>query len=413
MYRDFSIIRIIENTLNYADQRLISHGRRVAYLAYRALKKQGGYPPELLGKIARVALLHDIGAFKTEEVDNMLDFETSAVWGHSVYGSLFIKHFSPLGDLAPVVLFHHADCRDIMQAPPEWRAAAQAIHIADRFDILSQQGGRLTDEQFVGYFVGNSGKKFSSELLKYFFQPGWRRFFHEAEQDEEFNELLYNTELSREQIFAYVKMIVLAIDFRSPQTVTHTFASSSVSASLAECLAFSPEEREDIYLGAMLHDLGKMDVPISILEKAGKLDEAEMSRMREHAAITEKILRGNVCEEVMLLAVRHHEKLDGSGYPYGLRAGELTPAQRLIAVADIMSALCNVRSYKGAWPQEKVAAVMGEMAQDGLIDAAMVRGAMDNYDFILGAVRRNTAPVQSVYTRISAENAALLERFAR
>ncbi|MDR1124737.1 MAG: HD domain-containing protein [Deltaproteobacteria bacterium] len=411
MYRDFSVIRIIENTLNYADRRLVSHGRRVAYLTYRALKRQGAYSPERLAQIVLVALLHDIGAFKTEEVDNLLRFDTTHVWGHAVYGSLFIKYFSPLAELSPVVLFHHANCREIQLAPPEWRDAAQAVFIADRFDILSQLGGRLTDEQFIGHFKQDDEEIFSPKLLEYFFPPNWRNLFLEAEEDAEFNEILYNTELSRENILAYVKMIVLAIDFRSQQTVTHTFASSSVSVSLAECLEFSPEDCENIYLGAMMHDLGKMDVPVSILEKAGKLDADEMSRMREHAAITEKILRGNVCDEVMQLAVRHHEKLDGSGYPYGLLAADLSPAQRLIAVADIMSALCNARSYKEAWPREKVADVMGGMARDGLIDGSMVDAAMRNYDRILASVRRNTAPITDVYRVIRDENRALLERF--
>lgn len=93
-----------------------------------------------------------------------------------------------------------------------------------------------------------------------------------------------------------------------------------------------------------MHDVGKIGIPLSILEKPGKLDDEEMKVMRTHVELTEDILEGCIEPVLLQAAARHHEKLDGSGYPRGLHAAELSMPDRIIAVADIVSALVYTRA---------------------------------------------------------------------
>ena len=111
------VIDIMSNTLNHVDNRLMDHGERVAYLMYKVLKPQEMFDEAELRDICILAMLHDVGAYKTEEIDKMVLFETKDVWEHSAYGSLFLKYFSPLKELASVILFHHAECNELEYLP--------------------------------------------------------------------------------------------------------------------------------------------------------------------------------------------------------------------------------------------------------------------------------------------------------
>lgn len=90
------------------DSRLIGHGERVSRIMYRLLKKDGTFSPLEIRNLLILAVLHDIGAYKMEEIDRMLEFETKHVWNHSIYGYLFFDYFTFLSEPAPIVLFHHS-----------------------------------------------------------------------------------------------------------------------------------------------------------------------------------------------------------------------------------------------------------------------------------------------------------------
>lgn len=104
-----NVVNIIRKTLNLIDDRLIHHGERVCYILHKMLSCENGYTNDQILSYTFTALLHDIGAYKNEELDKMIQFETINVWGHSIYGYLFLKYLSPLDDLAEIVLYHHLD----------------------------------------------------------------------------------------------------------------------------------------------------------------------------------------------------------------------------------------------------------------------------------------------------------------
>ena len=389
----------------------MNHGKRVAYLTFKVLRRQGRHDIERIRKLTILALLHDVGAYKTEEIDRMVQFETENVWGHSIYGYLFVKYFSPIKELAPVILFHHASCSEITYLDPSLCEYAQIIHIADRFDILSQTQERDAD-LFRQYFDQRRGELFAPSIVDLFFYEGWEALFDGMEDDKAFNDILYGGDFSEEDLEAFIKMIVLSIDFRSPQTVTHTFTSTCVCRVISDFISIDPKEMAHLYTSMMLHDLGKIGIPSEILEKAGRLSEAEMSVMKNHVNLTREILSEYADECCVELAARHHEKLNGAGYPDGLAAKNLTMGQRLVGVADIFSALCGVRTYKEAFPKEKVASILLDMSGQGLIDADIVSAVLQNYENLMEEVEKTTRPIIETYKRMQTENLALLKTVA-
>src|SRR3954447_14742443 len=145
-------------------------------------------------------------------------------------------------------------------------------------------------------------------------------------------------------------------EFRDEETGYHLIRMSRYSRRIANALGLDPDEAETVELAAPLHDIGKIGIPDHILLKEGKLDAAEWEVMRRHPLIGHEILKGSASKYVRmgaLIALGHHEKYDGSGYPNGLVGDHIPLCARIVSVADVYDALTSVRPYKNAWPSEQ------------------------------------------------------------
>jgi putative nucleotidyltransferase with HDIG domain len=151
---------------------------------------------------------------------------------------------------------------------------------------------------------------------------------------------------------------VRALDMRDNETEGHTQRVTHLTLKLARRMGkFSATELQDIYRGALLHDIGKMAVPDEILHKPGPLNDAEWAIMRDHTTFARNFLEPiDYLREAMAIPYNHHEKWDGSGYPQGL-VGEAIPlVARIFAVVDVYDALTSDRPYRKALPVQEVLA---------------------------------------------------------
>ncbi|HEY0786872.1 MAG TPA: HD-GYP domain-containing protein [Acidobacteriaceae bacterium] len=149
------------------------------------------------------------------------------------------------------------------------------------------------------------------------------------------------------------------VDAKSPFTYRHSVGVKDAAVMIAQTMGLSQSRVEMLRRAALLHDIGKLSVSNLILDKPGRLDAAEFAVMKRHSAWTAEILgRMPSFVEVPAVAGEHHEKLDGSGYPRGLRARDLSLESRLIAVADVYGALSEDRPYRPAMSPEAIAVIM-------------------------------------------------------
>lgn len=148
-----------------------------------------------------------------------------------------------------------------------------------------------------------------------------------------------------------------ALDLRDKETEGHTLRVTEMTERLARAMGISEAEIVHIRRGALLHDIGKMGVPDSILLKPDKLTEEEWAIMRQHPQLAFEMLSPIAFLRPALdIPGCHHEKWDGTGYPRGLKGEQIPLAARLFAVVDVWDALRSDRSYQAAWPEEKVLA---------------------------------------------------------
>ena len=240
-----------------------------------------------------------------------------------------------------------------------------------------------------------SGGWFDPQLAAAFARVAARPEFWETLRSESLQQTIFALEPAQRSTLVdedYLDDIAAAfaqvIDSKSPYTSGHSERVTLFTDLITEQMGLAAERRRWLRRAALLHDIGKLGVSNSILDKPGKFDEAEWKAMKQHAAHTETILsRIAAFGDLAGIAGAHHERLDGKGYPRGLAGEEIALETRIITCADIFDALTAERPYRAAMPVSKVLGIMSEMVGTQ-IDAdcfAALRRAIGAVDATLAA----------------------------
>ena len=173
---------------------------------------------------------------------------------------------------------------------------------------------------------------------------------------------------------AVIMSLARTVEARDPYTLGHCQRLSSLGASLGARLTLGADEISALTRGGVLHDLGKIGIPDSILLKPAALTVEEFEQMKQHAVIGDRLCSELRCLQVVRPIVRHHhERLDGSGYPDGLRGREVPLLAQIIGVADVYDAVTSERPYKHALPPARAFEILISEAASGWRDGELVK----------------------------------------
>jgi HD-GYP domain-containing protein (c-di-GMP phosphodiesterase class II) len=376
----------LAHTFDMMSEQLADHSLRVGYLGLR-LAQELGLPPAAQREVALAGVLHDIGAFSLGERLRILEFDEGeglSAGDHARAGALLLRTFTPFAAIADVVEFHHYPWAEGAGRTAGGRPVPEAshlLHLADRTAVIVPHEttvlGRVPG--ICAAVAEGRGARFAPEHVDALQRLASRDYVWLDIATDAVEEGLRESlgtgalELDLEGLLGFARLICRIIDFRSEFTATHSSGVAAVGRELAALAGFSANECSRIEIAACLHDLGKLAIPVEILEKPGRLDAEEWSVMRTHVYFTHRVL-GRIAPlgEMAVWGALHQERLDGSGYPFHRGAEDIPLGARVMAVADVFTGLTEDRPYRAGMPESEVARVMRELADRRGLDARLV-----------------------------------------
>lgn len=381
----------LTSALDFVGVDEVHHGKRVALMA-ASVAVELGWDDKNCAEMLHAGLIHDCGVSRTREHRQLTEtLEWEGAQEHCSRGEAFLLACPPLARFAPMVRWHHTRWEELLTLPiaaPD-RQAANLIFLVDRADALLApyySGQTLKNEilweypQIVGRLADLGGKLFAPEIVEAFRRAAERESFWLAMDpsyiDSEVEEALNQTgsaELDTGDAVAIAGLFARTIDAKSRYTLEHSTRVARIARYLAENNGIRGETLDKIEIAGLLHDIGKLRMPETIIDKPSELSVEERAIMMRHSYDTGHILRRVFPgEPIAEWASLHHENLLGSGYPFHRPASEIPREAQLIAIADIFQALSQDRPYRGPLGCAQVLAEIDELQAQGRVDAEMV-----------------------------------------
>ena len=391
------LVECLSKAMDLVSPSLVNHHERVAYIAF-SIGAELGLPAEHLREIVLAGALHDSGALSLRERLEALRFDLEDPFDHAERGYLLLRDFEPLRSAALIVRHHHVRWNERNRASAaagnEIPMGSHILHLADRVAILlREREDPLGQARKISQQIReHAGSLFSPELVEVFRSLAAREYFWlNAASDAPLRSLRHMvtceaTELDLDGLLGLSDLFRRIIDFRSRFTATHSVGVAVSAEALAREAGFSRRECLMMRVAGHLHDLGKLAVPVEILEKAGPLGEHEVGLIRSHTFHSYRILEPiRDLETINAWGSFHHERLDGTGYPFHHTGDDLSLGSRIMAVADVFTAVTEDRPYRRGMSRERSLQVLQQMAARAALDPAIVGLLERRYDEINAA----------------------------
>ena len=389
----FEMFSCMSSALDLVSPSIVNHQKNTAFMSH-AVGKEMNLGNTRLSALVLAGILHDCGALSLRTKLDCLNFESEKtdLGNHAELGHGFFTRLETLFpelielDLPSTVRYHHLPWDHGRGAEHQGNGVpleSQIIHLADRVevlvnhkvDILEQSGG------IVKRIRSQSGRMFKPQVVEAFEEASRKESFWLNLRYPDYlkknlglgNEHLPQLKLDLDGMQNLARVFGQIVDYRSTFTATHSTGVAEVARYLAELAGFSPKQVKLMQVAGYLHDLGKLAVPKEILEKPGPLTTEEFNIMKAHPFHLPRLL-GHIpaLEQVVDWASHHHEHLDGAGYPDHLKAPDLNLGARIVAVADVFTALTEDRPYRAGLAAGQAVNELNSMVRQQKLDSNIV-----------------------------------------
>ncbi|CAH1533429.1 3'3'-cGAMP-specific phosphodiesterase 1 [Vibrio jasicida] len=378
----------VARALDYVGVDDSHHSHRVAYIAYQCALALG-WDNHQAEFCYFAGMVHDCGVSETREHMMLLEqLVPQDAKAHCIRGYHTLKQCRLLAQFATPILYHHTHWDELEQIdiPSFEKNVAALLYLADRLDFMRAHYVTnchsdlvtLHEELIAECVLVNAGTLFHPEMCRAMVKlimtdAFW--FAMESEHIETIGMQFENIDwlqkqLSIEDLTSLGLFLARIVDAKSSFTYQHSQKVAELSRYLAKKMGLDEHEQEMIFIAGLVHDIGKLKTPDEILHKEGPLDKQEYTRIKRHTIDTELALHKVFPNaKIAEWASNHHERLDGSGYPYHKTAEALDVPSRIIAVVDVFQALSQDRPYRGRMTLQEIAIIMGEQVDSGKLCA--------------------------------------------
>lgn len=357
---------------------LKSHHRRTAVVSYYLGKALNLSDNELFELIVAAAL-HDIGALSVQERDMLVNEDVINPDPHCIMGHRMLASFDAFKNVSHIIRHHHIKYIDSLDLDAgQILFQSHIIHLADRIDILISPNEFVLNQKtkVTEKILEKEGTTFHPEVCNAFKKVSRTDIFWieigNLPIDQLFRKIncSIDFELTFENILEFALTLSRIIDFRSRYTASHSYTVAQLSFLIGGYFDFSDERRKKLMIAGYLHDIGKIGIDPGLIEKEGPLTDEEFNLVKLHAYYTGQILNelssSDWFNEIVGWAERHHEKSDGSGYPFSLDDKTLEAGVKILAYSDIISALMEERPYRERLPVDAAFAIIKNTISAGI-----------------------------------------------
>ncbi|HHL1678166.1 TPA: HD domain-containing phosphohydrolase [Klebsiella pneumoniae] len=365
-----SALMLTTRVIQIINPELHRHMQRTALIAL-TLAQRLELPDERQQTIFCAALLHDIGVLGDKRTIHSLDAIDNIHDPHQRQGVAMLEGLATFQSIVPFIRDHHFS--------PNHRGSREQhiVYFADAFERLLPADShvaawptRAVVEQFVALH-----REIDPPLCDILCEVAENANFWQHLHPGHIQRLLeiigpINTRyLDIHGLKDVCLLIAKIVDTYSSFTATHSIMVGEIARQLARWMQLPEPTCQQIQIAGYLHDIGKVYIPLSILEKEGELDDEELSQVREHSYMTGELLSDySELGDIINWASNHHEKMDGSGYPLHLEKEHLTLADRIISIADIFTALTEDRPYRKGMAWQEALQIMETDVINGALD---------------------------------------------
>ena len=377
------LVLSLANAMDCVHSEISNHQQRVAYISTNVARAMGYCGQDLLD-VFLAAAFHDIGLVRANNrIAAVLNRLEGLDW-HGEVGYRLLKDQPIFMNAAKLIRYHHTPWAEGTETQPD----GQPIPMGSQLILLADEVDRGLRRDVFVLKQCESAKERIRALAGVQFHPSCVECFMDVAASDAFwldcvsgqidDILLKQVDwpiltLDERIIQPLAETFAHLVDAATPWTASHSMGVAATAVALSERLGFSPREQAMMRAAGYLHDLGKLAIPTAILDKPERLSRDEMLFMRQHAYHTYRILDaiGGI-PQIMEWAAFHHERLDGQGYPFRHRGRDLTLGSRIMAVADVFTAVMEDRPYRKGMSKEEAMSVLNRLVQNGGIDGDVV-----------------------------------------
>ncbi len=398
-----SLSEIIDN----ANPNLHQHQLRTAFIALK-IADEANLKAETVEDLFAASLLHDIGAISIDEKSAVYKFEMNYYDLHCVRGEMLLNEVPSFQGISGIVRHHHREWSTWDRGIEDTLViSSQILCLADYIERSIDKNKYILhqSEDIIEQVKNLEGTVFNEDILGYFMNIAVKEeFWLDLSSPRLYPLLLHNGPyrnrvIGLEELSSIGDLFRHIIDFKSDFTATHTAGVAACAEIMAKLFGLTELEIKMIKIAGNFHDLGKLVIPNKILEKPGGLCKKEFGIVKSHSYYTHQILCSiGGMERIADWAAYHHEKLNGTGYPFRCEAKDLDIGSRIMAVSDIFVALLEDRPYRKAMEKDEIYKILNEHGEENFVDIKIVNLLFDNYDTISSYVKSEQIKAEKFYT---------------
>jgi HD-GYP domain-containing protein (c-di-GMP phosphodiesterase class II) len=391
------IFSLLRDTLKLLDKRPIVHGGKVAYYVYKMMEHKGDMEKYELADLVFLATFHDIGAYKTDSIEQMLRYETKEFGPHSTYGQLLFENLTLLRAMSPLIKYHHTEYATLQKTETSKKELISSLQLAEMIDLFR---GSLGEKFSLDVFKSQLGSKFSPEAYEMFCKV------HEQEDlfakvdsgdyKKELGELMEFFILTNEEKEKWMEFLMFTLAFKSDSAVRSAAACVALCEKVGTLMRLDSANQDYLRYAAYLHDIGYLGFRKEWIEHPAKLNQAHKEKLAHHTLMMENLLKERMQREVIVIASTHHERADGTGYPRRLTESRMNAAQLVLQFADAVSPL-----FAQSVDRAALAGKVREHLKVGQCSEAVSRAFYDNIDDVASHVEIRASEILQGYETLN------------